>query len=67
MRFMLTEGFQGVIPTTNWMFPAVTPEAGLPEGFAAPLEEAQSLLMSPDEAASVRAAAIEEWRAALAQ
>ena len=67
MAFMLSEGFQGVIPTTNWMFPAKVPAAGLPEGFAAPLSEAQSLLMSPAEAASVRAGAIEEWRDALSQ
>ena len=30
---MLTDGFQGVIPTTNWMYPAQTPAAGLPEGY----------------------------------
>jgi thiamine transport system substrate-binding protein len=33
LAFMLTDAFQSVIPTTNWMYPAVTPEAGLPEGF----------------------------------
>ena len=67
MAFMLTDGFQAVIPTTNWMFPAVTPEAGLPDGFATPLPAEKSLLMSPEDAAAVREAAIEEWRAALSQ
>ena len=67
LAFMATEGFQGVIPTTNWMFPVVTPEAGLPEGFAEPLPAEASLLFAPEEAAALRDAAVEEWRAALAR
>jgi thiamine transport system substrate-binding protein len=31
MEFMLTDGFQAAIPTTNWMYPAVTPEGGCPK------------------------------------
>ena len=33
LRFMLTDGFQAVIPTTNWMYPAHLPAGGLPEGY----------------------------------
>ena len=32
LRFMLTDGFQGVIPTTNWMYPAHTPAVGPARG-----------------------------------
>ena len=67
MNFILTEGFQSAIPTTNWMFPAVIPAAGLPDGFAAPLADDQSLVFTPAEAAAVRDAALEEWRAALSK
>ncbi|MDR7124151.1 thiamine ABC transporter substrate binding subunit [Pseudotabrizicola sp. 4114] len=66
LAFMLTEPFQSVIPTTNWMYPAVTPAAGLPEGFES-LRPETSLLMSADEAMAVRAEALAEWQAALAR
>ena len=32
LAFMATDAFQSIIPTTNWMYPAYTPEAGLPDG-----------------------------------
>ncbi len=67
MAFMVTEGFQGVIPTTNWMYPAVTPAGGLPEGFETLVTPATSLLKSPEEAAAVRDVALDEWRTALSQ
>jgi thiamine transport system substrate-binding protein len=66
LAFMGSEAFQSVIPTTNWMYPAVTPAAGLPEGFDR-FRPAKSLLMSPDEAEAARDAALAEWQAALAK
>jgi len=33
LNFMVSEAAQTVLPTTNWMYPAVTPAAGLPKGF----------------------------------
>lgn len=66
LAFMLTDGFQSVIPETNWMYPAVTPAAGLPEGFDA-FRPSTSLLLSPDQAQSARAAALAEWQSALAR
>ena len=65
LRFMLTDGFQGVIPTTNWMYPAHTPAAGLPEGYATLAVPAKPLLFSPEEAEAKRDAALSEWLAAL--
>jgi thiamine transport system substrate-binding protein len=67
LAFMLTEGFQSAIPTTNWMFPAVTPDGGLPEGFATPLPPEASLLLSPEEAQALRDEALAEWQAALSR
>ena len=67
LEFMVTDAFQSVIPTTNWMYPAVTPEAGLPEGFESLVQPEKALLLSADEAAGIRAEALEEWRAALSQ
>ena len=67
MAFILTEPFQSVIPTTNWMYPAMTLTEGLPAGFETMIQPEQSLLLSPDEAASIRDAALEEWRNALSQ
>jgi thiamine transport system substrate-binding protein len=67
MAFMLTEDFQSAIPTTNWMYPAVVPAGGLPDGFETLIEPDEALLLSPQEAAAKRDAALEEWRAALAR
>ena len=67
LDFMLTDGFQGAIPETNWMYPAVTPKDGLPKGFETLVIPAKSLLLPADKAQALRAASIEEWRAALAQ
>lgn len=67
IAFMLTDAAQSVLPTTNWMYPAVTPAAGLPKGFETLAQPVKSLLLSADEAESLRASAVEEWRAALSR
>ncbi len=67
LAFMLSDAFQGVIPTTNWMYPAQTPEAGLPEGFDTLITPNRALLFDAAEAAALRDAAIAEWQAALAR
>ncbi|MEO9685671.1 MAG: thiamine ABC transporter substrate binding subunit [Tateyamaria sp.] len=67
LAFMVGEGFQSVIPTTNWMYPAVTPAAGLPDGFDTLITPEKALLMSPEDAAAARDEALAEWRDALAQ
>ncbi len=66
LAFMLSDGFQSVIPQTNWMYPAVTPATGLPEGFDTFRPE-KSLLMSPAEAMTARDRALAEWQTALAR
>ncbi len=67
LAFIGSDGFQSEIATTNWMYPAVTPTEGLPEGFETLIRPETSLMMSPDEAATARAGALDEWRAALAR
>ena len=67
LTFLLGEAAQGVLPTTNWMYPAIMPEGGLPEGMDAPLPAESAVILAPDEVQSVRQEAIEEWRAALAR
>lgn len=67
LRFMLSDMAQSVLPTTNWMYPAVMPEMGLPKGFETLIAPERSLLYPPAEAAKVRDAALEVWREALSQ
>jgi thiamine transport system substrate-binding protein len=65
LTFMLSDAFQSVIPTTNWMYPAVTPEAGLPAGFETLHVPRTALLYPADEAQAARDEALAEWLAAL--
>ncbi|MEI2807261.1 MULTISPECIES: thiamine ABC transporter substrate binding subunit [Paracoccaceae] len=67
LAFMTTDAFQSVIPGTNWMYPAVTPSGGLPKGFETLIRPEKSLLFSPEEAAGLRDAALEEWQTALSR
>ena len=67
LAFMVSDAFQSVIPTTNWMYPAVTPTDGLPAGFETLMTPETSLLLSPEDAAAIRDGALEEWRTALSQ
>ncbi|WP_420583590.1 thiamine ABC transporter substrate binding subunit [Ruegeria sp.] len=67
LNFMVSDAFQQIIPTTNWMYPAVTPAAGLPEGFDTLTVPEKSLLFGAEEAAAVRDQALAEWLGALSQ
>lgn len=67
LGFMLTDAFQSVIPTTNWMYPAKTPNGGLPDGFDTLVTPEESLIFKPEDAAVVRNAALDEWLSALSQ
>ena len=65
LSFMVSDAFQAIIPTTNWMFPAVMPSDGLPEGFDTLPTPSTSLLVPSDEAPAIRDAALAEWLTAL--
>ncbi|RRH78549.1 thiamine ABC transporter substrate binding subunit [Falsigemmobacter faecalis] len=65
MAFLLSGEFQAAIPETNWMYPAKTPAAGLPQGFETLMRPEKSLLFTAEEAAALRGEAVDEWRSAL--
>ena len=67
LQFLVTDAAQSVLPTTNWMYPAVLPEAGLPSGFETLIQPETALLLPAAEAQAIAGPAIDTWRAALAQ
>jgi len=67
LSFMVSDAFQAAIPTTNWMYPAVVPAAGLPEGFETMIQPSKALLVPADQAVAVRDEALAEWLDALSQ
>lgn len=67
LAYLGSEAAQEVIPTTNWMYPAMTLAKGLPAGFDALFSPEKSLLLAPEKAGDMRDIAVEEWQNALAQ
>lgn len=67
LAFMVSEEFQSLIPTTNWMFPAVLPADGLPAGFETLISPEKSLLFSPEQARTARDGALEQWLSVLSK
>ena len=67
LSFMVSDAAQAILPTTNWMFPAVTPEAGLPAGFETLISPEKALLVPADEVPALRDEALQEWLSALSQ
>lgn len=64
MDYILSDGFQGMIATANWSYPAVIKDGFLPEGFAALPHPEKTLFFSETEAEALRQPALDEWRAA---
>ena len=67
LKFMTSEDFQSIIPTTNWMYPAVFPLDGLPEGFETLITPSDSLIVSSEDAGKIRDEALQEWLTALSR
>ena len=67
LNFMVSDTAQNILPTTNWMYPAVTPAAGLPTGFEAFMVPEKALLTPWDEVPAIREEALAEWLKALSQ
>lgn len=67
LAFMVSDQFQTIIPTTNWMYPAAVPAGGLPDGFETLIQPGKALLLSPAEAQAVRGEALDEWLNALSR
>jgi len=67
LQFMLSPGFQTVIPTTNWMYPAALPLEELPQEFETLIQPSEALLLAPDAAAEARDSAVATWQSALSR
>ncbi|WP_299564534.1 thiamine ABC transporter substrate binding subunit [uncultured Sulfitobacter sp.] len=67
MQFMVSDAAQTILPTTNWMYPAVTPADGLPKGFETLTVPEKALLTPSDEVPAIRDAALAEWLDALSR
>ena len=67
LTYLGSDEVQAILPTTNWMYPAKTPAAGLPAGFETLITPEKSLLFSGAEAEALRQTAVEEWQDALAR
>jgi len=67
LAFMLSDAFQTIIPTTNWMYPAITPTGGLPEGFETLVTPDKALMTPLADAPQMREEALAEWLTALSQ
>ncbi|MHA1127572.1 MAG: thiamine ABC transporter substrate binding subunit [Alphaproteobacteria bacterium] len=67
LDFMMSDTFQSIIPTTNWMYPAVLPVSGLPDGFIAENEPEKALLIPINDVEAIRKEALAEWLSALSQ
>jgi len=61
LRFMVSEEFQQIIPTTNWMFPAALANSKLPAEFSQLVSPSPSLLFDDEEVMKRRGAWIDEW------
>ena len=67
LSFLTTDEAQSTLPTTNWMYPAKTPESGLPEGFETLIEPDQALLAPIEDTPAIIDTALDEWRSALSR
>ena len=67
LNFMVSDAAQTILPTTNWMYPAVTPNAGLPTGFETLTVPEKALLIPSAEVPAIRDEALAEWLKALSQ
>ena len=61
MRFMVSDEFQKIIPTTNWMYPAVAGESVLPKEFGQLIDPSPALLLDEAQVAAERKSWVDEW------
>ncbi len=67
LTYLLGDAAQSALITTNWMYPARTPAAGLPKGFETLITPTKSLTIAADQVEAMRKAAVDEWQAALSR
>jgi thiamine transport system substrate-binding protein len=67
LKFMVSDAAQSILPTTNWMYPAVAPSGGLPEAFDAIVKPEKARLIDSDAVPAIREEALAEWLTALSR
>ena len=67
LAFVLSPGFQDIIPTTNWMFPVIMPEDGLPEAFGRLGRPDRALIIDSQTIFENRRAWVDEWLDAMSR
>ena len=61
LDFMVSEKFQTIIPTTNWMYPVINLDTKLDKAFLSPIPKNKSLYFDPKTAQETRKKALDEW------
>ena len=61
LEFMLSDDFQSIIPTTNWMYPATLARTKLPSDFDKLIDPSPALLLNEDLVASKRKSWVDDW------
>ena len=61
LEFMISERFQSIIPTTNWMYPVINLKSNLDKAFLSPISKNKSLIFDPKTAQENRGPALNEW------
>jgi thiamine transport system substrate-binding protein len=67
LEFMLSDSFQNIIPTTNWMYPATLARSELPAGFEQLIVPSPALLLDPQLVANKRKVWVEDWLEVMSQ
>ena len=67
LQFLLSDEVQAILPTSNWMLPAVHTEQALPEAFRDNELPKTSLSFEPSEVSAERRQWIKRWLTTLAQ
>lgn len=67
LEFMLSDSFQSIIPTTNWMYPATLTRSKLPAAFDKLIDPSPALLLDEQLVASKRKTWVEDWLEVMSQ
>ena len=67
LDFVVSPGFQKIIPTGNWMYPVIALAEDLPPAFAALPRPKISLLFPPEKVAANRKRWIDDWLEAMSR
>jgi thiamine transport system substrate-binding protein len=67
LAFILSPGFQDVIPTGNWMYPVAPTSGPLPPAYDTLVKPAKVMLFTPEEVRENRKAWTDEWLSVMSE